>query len=99
MTAILHVHAQLVPHDEAFIVGNREGLLALRKAIDAALEGGRGEAEAFVSDGEGFSAYVILQEGDLWSSEWIKAVVPYVKDWAAEDRKNVVWPWSRIKNE
>jgi hypothetical protein len=77
MMSVLHIYAQQAPHDEAFIVGNREGLLALRRAIDAALKNGQSKESAFVSDGEGFDVHVILQEGDLQSPGWIAAAVPY----------------------
>jgi hypothetical protein len=99
MTTILHIHAQQAPHDEAFIVGNRQGLLALRRAIDAALESGKGEALAFVSDGEGFDVQVILQEGDLQSPGWIAAAVPYTAEWATENRESAVWPHSQIEKD
>jgi len=95
--AVLHIHAQQVSHDEAFIVGNRQGLLALRQAIDAALEGEQGKADAFVADGEGFSVFVIMQPGDLGSLEWNAAAVPYTRSWAAENREDAVWPHSQVK--
>lgn len=99
MTAILHIHAQQAPHDEAFVVGNRQGLLALRQAIDAALESGQGETAAFAADGEGFSVFVILQPGGLGSPGWIAAAVPYSGEWAAENRESAVWPHSQIKKD
>ncbi|RPF49532.1 hypothetical protein EDD75_0348 [Thermodesulfitimonas autotrophica] len=99
MTAVLHIYAQTSHHDDAFIVGNRQGLLALRRAIDAALESGQSKDSVFVSDGEGFDVYVILQEGDLQSPGWIAAAVPYTAEWAAETRGNAVWPWDKLTKE
>lgn len=101
MMSILHIYAQQAPHDEAFIVGNREGLLALRRAIDAALsqKNGQSKESAFVSDGEGFDVHVILQEGNLQSPGWIAAAVPYTAEWAAENRESAVWPHSQIERD
>lgn len=99
MTAALHVYAQQAPHDEAFIVGNREALLALRRAINAALASGQGKADASVADGEGFSIHVILQEGDIYSPEWLMVAVPYTGDWAAEHREGAVWPHDLLKEK
>lgn len=56
---IIHVIAQVAWHDPAFIVGNREGLTALRAALDAALSSDSGSyCTAFVEDGEGFNLHV-----------------------------------------
>lgn len=59
MERILHIYAQAFEHGEAFIVGTEESLLALRGAIDQALAANIGECDNFVSDGEGYSTYVI----------------------------------------
>jgi hypothetical protein len=56
---ILHIIAQTYHHQPAFVIGNQEGLTALRDAIDAALKG-NDPAEAGVrpSDGEGYRVHV-----------------------------------------
>lgn len=56
----LHVYPQPAEHGSAFIQGTKEGLLALRDAIDAALVGGVNEASAmvFAADGEGYHCTV-----------------------------------------
>lgn len=56
---LIHVIAQVAWHDPAFIVGNREGLKHLRKAIDAALSAhGAGHVDAFAEDGEGYGLHI-----------------------------------------
>lgn len=56
----LHIHAAEEPHEEAYIVGNRDALVALRDAIDRAVMSGRPEyARVFTADGEGFAAVVV----------------------------------------
>ena len=57
-TPWLHVRGQFTYHAEATIRGTAEGLAALRQAIDDALREGRGEAEVFATDGEGYGITV-----------------------------------------
>lgn len=60
--AYLHIYAQHCQHDEAFIIGNRDALIALRTAIDNVLTYNTPQiVDAFVSDGEGFEAHIVLQ--------------------------------------
>lgn len=51
-TPWLHMHGQFSYHGEATIVGSRDGLTALRAALDKALADGQGEASVFATDGE-----------------------------------------------
>ena len=64
----LQIIAQGCHHDPAFIVGDSQGLTALRNAIEIAL--GKGEAcvnNAFTTDGEGFDIIIACREdmGDV----------------------------------
>lgn len=60
----LHLYAQEQEHDDAFVVGTRESLTALRNAIDQALEGEAAHrssdslAEFTAADGECYDLYV-----------------------------------------
>ena len=54
----LHIRGQFSYHCEAYIVGSRVGLTALRDAISAALADGDGEATAIANDGEGYAVTV-----------------------------------------
>jgi hypothetical protein len=58
----LHVYAQELWHDEAFIVGDVRALEQLRDAVSAALTSGRGSALVFARDGEGYRLHVVRHE-------------------------------------
>ena len=63
----LHLHAQPESHMEAWVVGNREGLMALRKALDEALESDERSAsteEVFAADNEGFKVLVVVSSAE-----------------------------------
>lgn len=55
---ILHVYGQHCEHDEAFIIGTRDALLALRAAIDASLTQDHAAADVYAADGEGYDLIV-----------------------------------------
>lgn len=56
----LHIYSQHHEHTDAYIVGSRVGLLALRDALTAALEDDRpAAARSFAADGEGYRVFVI----------------------------------------
>jgi hypothetical protein len=50
----LHIYAQYTNHAPATIRGTKEGLIALRDALTAAIDNGKGEGTAYTSDGEGY---------------------------------------------
>lgn len=58
---LLHIYAQPDCHTEAWVVGDREGLKALRDAIDAALadEDKSASTEVFAQDNEGYKILVV----------------------------------------
>lgn len=55
----LHIRGQLTYHFEARISGTTAGLIALRDAINSAIEAGVGAAQVYASDGEGYAVDVI----------------------------------------
>lgn len=75
---ILQLYAQEAWHMEAFIVGNKEGLLALRNAIDEALQSEKKQSVAHVSptDLEGYEAHVIFV-GDDEEEQLHRLQLPY----------------------
>lgn len=88
---LLHVYGQTSWHDEAWIVGDRPALQALRDAIDAALHSEKGFAATtmFVSDGEGYSLVVIAADQGTIDTLHL----PYIDKIAGDeedDRK--LWP-------
>lgn len=58
MDNIVHIYAQSARHCDAIILGNEEGLIALRKAIEIAISN-KGKhspkVNVFCNDGEGYS--------------------------------------------
>jgi hypothetical protein len=86
----LHVYAQLMQHDHAFIVGDRESLQLLRDAIDSALAKGHGEVTACTSDGEGYDIAVYKEDDE---SYWEKAQRPYSHDTSLDLREDAIDPW------
>jgi hypothetical protein len=59
MTNTMHIFGQSCPHDEVYIVGDREALEALRRAIERALGDNRSHSVSFTNDGEGYDVHVI----------------------------------------
>lgn len=57
----VHILPQQCWHDPAFIVGNREGLTALRDAINDALIHESASTEVFADDGEGYRVAVVYR--------------------------------------
>ena len=93
---VLHIHAQEAHHNDAFIVGTRAGLLALREAIDLALTVRTGASEVSVGDGEGYYVLAMLIDADEHGFPVDNASVPYTADCAMENQDNAVYPWTRI---
>lgn len=69
---ILNIYGQECEHTEAKIIGNREGLEALKQAIDDALRFVTGKSTTasdkeplFASDGEGYEVIV-----EMHNTEW-----------------------------
>lgn len=90
--AYLHIYSQQRWHDDAYIVGNTEGLIALRDAITRALgEERKGGLSAFVNDGEGFYGAVVRVDDK--SEKFDLLAVPYVgEEYAQENRENAIYP-------
>ena len=75
--AVVHMYAQEQWHSDGWLVANREGLKALRKAIDKALtlkaSVNSTAIEVFASDGEGYTLFVVRDDEDVRGMQ-----VPYV---------------------
>ena len=93
--ALLHVHAQWEWHQPVFIVGNKSGLIALRNAVDTAIQQGSGRGLATPKDGEEYAFYVLMDDSDWQSESWRQAALPYTDSSAAEAHDEAVWPWAR----
>jgi hypothetical protein len=84
---VVHLWSPEYFHDDSYVVGNYEGLMKLRNAIDKAIKEGNGKEEVFISDGEGYDLNVIR------SDNIDHIAVPYLDEIAAENRENAVYPW------
>jgi len=86
----LHIYAQQLNHDSAWIVGDKEAFLKLRAAIDKALADGNTATEVESADGEGYSVYfAVLPEKDL---AWENMDLPYT------DRSMMGFKETRLPN-
>lgn len=87
----LHIYAQPYFHTDSFIVGNKEALIELKKAIEEALNSsdGKAECESSVADGEGYDCRIILLNDD---KQWDKLRRPYTDDYAKDNRKDAINP-------
>lgn len=77
----LHVYGPGAWHDPAYIVGDRGALLAMREAIDKALNLQAGVTTVFNNDGEGYGLYVLLAEGKTMQ----EVALPYSEELARND--------------
>lgn len=78
---LIHLYAQYAPHQTAVIIGNREGIKALRDACDAALkEPGLVDIQAFVADGEGYTLGIIRDDQDWQSDFWQNLASTYMDE-------------------
>lgn len=66
-------------HDakNTFIVGNKEGLLALRKAIDEALENNTSKCNLSPSDNDEFECNILMNNENVESLFWKSLNHPY----------------------
>lgn len=72
----LHIYAQQLNHDSAWIVADKSALFELRDAIDRALKEGNTCSEFYAEDGEGYSLYVVeLGEKEM---TWEQLDLPYI---------------------
>lgn len=103
--AWLHIRGQFSYHGEAYIVGSRAGLLALRAAIDEALEHGEGEAIAYANDGEGYAVTVrrTSRLRDMGSPPYIdrlsEARANYEREWMQKTQRHNFDLYAKIKRE
>jgi hypothetical protein len=78
---ILQIYGQVEQHHEAFIVGNKEGLIMLREAIDKALNEQVSFATEYVVDGEGYDI-IVINRNEHWQDEpWQSLRLPYTADY------------------
>ncbi len=95
---VLHIYAQAWEHMDAYIIGNTEGLLALKAAIEQALAASNGvcstpfeHGEVMVADGEGYQVFVMRRDQE-WCEGWKDIDTPYTSD-TCPHRPESKAPW------
>lgn len=76
---IVHIFPQPFYHQDAMIVGNKLGLLALKEAIEHALEEGKAECILMPSDEENYICHVALNDEELRAPFWKRMKEPYAE--------------------
>ena len=94
---LLHIYGQEQWHGNAYIIGNKGGLLELKKAIEQALSDNKGEIgddkPVYANDGEGYQTKVMMNNTGWLESFWGRLAVPYTAEVASDKREDAVWPW------
>lgn len=94
---VVHLWAGASFHEDGYIVGNKEGLEALRRAIDYALVNSDCDVsisktfDIFTSDGEGYDLHVIV------TKDTDKIALPYTEYFSKEGRRNAVYPFQMVE--
>lgn len=96
---ILNVYGQTMGHDELWILGNREGLTALRDALNRTLNNKPVDdltytsVETEVTDGESFNTIIVCQDKPLQDKAWDDLHLPYVDyNASTELLSHLRWP-------
>jgi hypothetical protein len=97
--ALLHVYAQGHEHDDLYVIGNRDGLEKLKKAVEKALTQEVGKESVITNDGEGFDAVVALCDEGWQSDAWINMKEPYAAESSRDARDNAVSPWAFVRSK
>lgn len=87
MDNVLHIYAANLWHGDAYIVGTKDALENLQTVIKAALKGKVGECQAFVNDGEGFDAIVMMVDEKTADT----LACPYTDETARDE--SGIQPW------
>ena len=90
---VVHLWAGASFHEDGYIVGNKEGLEALRRAIDYAIVNSDCDQSdsktngVSISDGEGYDIHVIITKNTH------EIALPYTASFATERRFGCKYPW------
>ncbi|MHB1681526.1 MAG: hypothetical protein ACYCYO_01680 [Bacilli bacterium] len=96
---VLHLHAQRIWHDEAYIVANRVALEKLKSCIEEALQKGQTCGLFYPTDGEGFHLHILMYDSDWQSESWQRRALPYSDETAfatSNTGRDVRYPWNEI---
>jgi len=93
---IIHLWVGAAFHENGYIVGNKEGLEALRRAIDYALVNSDCDVSisktfgVSTSDGEGYDIHIISTKNTD------EIALPYTASFATERRMGCKYPWHTV---
>lgn len=102
---LLHIYSPPFYHQEAFIVGNREGLERLRDALDALLSAGQEKVVSetvFHGDGEGYEVCCARDDSPFGDDAfWNRLSSPYTVDCGEEQHgsedDDIIYPYSLFR--
>lgn len=87
-TALVHLYAQEIWNDDAYIIGTEDGLKKLRDAIDEALKDGHmQQVDLYTADGSEYTANIVLNNENPTSKAWKKLKLPYTDELAQEAKE------------
>jgi hypothetical protein len=86
----LHIHAQQVWHDDAYIVGTPKSLRILADGIEKALANESSISSLIAGDGKSFILKVFVRDEPYMNSQ---ASLPYTDKITKENRPLVTYPW------
>ena len=90
---LLHIYWLDKKGSDCYVVGNRAGLLALRHAIQTAIERGKNTGEEVTAaDSQNYKVTVIMESSHLDSEAWQRMALPYVAEGDVDVRENALWP-------
>jgi hypothetical protein len=92
-TPYLHIYGQWAHHDPVYLVGTRDGLMALiYTLLDALLGRDRQHRTLFTADGEGYELRVTLVPEE---TEVQAYAAPYTADWLRDPEAEASPTWPR----
>ncbi len=97
---LLHVYEHYAHHDEVWMVGNVDGLLALRNAIDMVLNSTTqaAHAEVMAADGEGYAVHVLCEDSPWQGDRWQHLFLPYTAEYARDvETPDTYMPWHLLQ--
>jgi len=80
-TPYIHIYGQSMNHDDLFIIGNKEGLIALSDALDMVSAHWNDDSigvDVFAKDGEGYKIIIKRANDD----EMEQLMLPYTEGYA-----------------
>lgn len=98
---LLHIYGQNSEHDDVWIVGNREALRRLSKALVNILfhHGAVGTKQSIkdvmTADGEGYEIHIIRNDSTWTEDYWRNLGLPYSSPSSQDMRNEAIWPWDK----